>query len=79
MAAWILLGAVFYTLSNEGFDFADGLYFSIQVGFSIGFGSLTETTAESRYYSCFHMLTGTTICVVVVCCNNLQAVLIVLE
>jgi len=57
VTSWLLLGTLAYIVL-DGMRAADALYFSVQVGFSIGFGSLAETRPESRIYSCFHMITG---------------------
>lgn len=55
---WLFLGMVVYKTNNVGFRWADAFYFSVQAGFSIGFGSLSETDATSQIYSCFHVIIG---------------------
>lgn len=37
-AGWLLFGMLAYHYLNDGLDWADAFYFSVQAGFSIGFG-----------------------------------------
>jgi hypothetical protein len=55
---WLIMGMVFYHFLNDDFNWGDSLYFSVQAGMSIGFGSLAETSDASRTFSCFHMIAG---------------------
>lgn len=57
-SVWILFGMIVYHEVNDGMNWADAFYFSIQAGYSIGFGSLSETSQDSRAFSCFHVIIG---------------------
>ena len=48
--AWLLLGAWFYS-SVDDWPFWQGYYYAVNVGYSIGFGALTESSSESHFFS----------------------------
>lgn len=58
IAGWLINGMCWYKFCNIGLSWADAFYFSVQAGYSIGFGSLSETSDGSRWFSCVHMVLG---------------------
>lgn len=55
---WMSVGTVFYAHTNFSGSYCKGFYFSINVGYSIGWGVLHEHTAGSKLFSVAYLLVG---------------------
>jgi hypothetical protein len=55
---WLLGGGWVYSLLNDDWSYAESVYYASNVGFSIGFGALVETTDESRLFSVLMLMLG---------------------
>ena len=62
-AVWIAAGCVFYTL-NLKISYSKGLYYSVLVGYNIGWNFEEDYDTVTEYYSIGHMIVG--ICAVTV-------------
>ena len=49
---WVLVGAAVYKAINK-WSFGASVYYTVQAGFSIGFGALSEDKWESQLWSIF--------------------------
>ena len=56
---WVLVGAAVYKAINK-WSFGASVYYTVQAGFSIGFGALSEDKWESQLWSIFMIATGAT-------------------
>ena len=54
---WVLVGAAVYKAINK-WSFGASVYYTVQAGFSIGFGALSEDKWESQLWSIFMIATG---------------------
>jgi len=59
---WLFTGTLVYKYAND-WCWSNAFYFAVQAGFSVGFGSIAETSTTSRIYSCIHVLGGASIAV----------------
>jgi hypothetical protein len=57
LLVYIVVGTIFYEINNE-WPFQQALYYSLQAGFSVGFGALSEPNNSSRWYTICHVLVG---------------------
>lgn len=57
---WIFIGTAFYALYDE-FGWAVGFYMSVNVGYSIGWGDLTERDDISMFFSTLYVLVGASV------------------
>lgn len=55
---WLFIGTVFYTYVDFEGSFCKGFYFSVNVGYSIGFGVLHERSDASKAFSILYLLVG---------------------
>mmetsp|Transcript_12586 Transcript_12586/g.29560 ORF Transcript_12586/g.29560 Transcript_12586/m.29560 type:complete len:414 (+) Transcript_12586:59-1300(+) len=55
------VGGELVTTEQCGWTWEESFYYSVQTGFSIGFGLLSESNNGSRLYSVFHILMGSSI------------------
>lgn len=55
---WMAVGTLFYGLVDFNGSFCKGFYFSINVGYSIGWGVLHEWTPWSKLFSVGYLLVG---------------------
>jgi heme exporter protein D len=57
-AVWLIIGAIFYANVNFNGDYSIGFYFSVNVGYSIGWGVFHDHSTLCKTYSIFHLLIG---------------------
>mmetsp|Transcript_11239 Transcript_11239/g.33680 ORF Transcript_11239/g.33680 Transcript_11239/m.33680 type:complete len:501 (-) Transcript_11239:30-1532(-) len=66
VVAWLLLGTLVYYFAS-GFTLAQSFYFSVQTGFSVGFGATNVTVASAdhneltQWYTIAHVLIGSSV------------------
>jgi len=54
---WLVVGTLFYAL-HLNVSFSKGLYMAVNIGYSIGWGDIPETTIGSRVFSTFYVTIG---------------------
>lgn len=55
---WLTVGTFFYASANFDGDYAKGFYMAVNVGYSIGWGNLTDQTDLSKCFSIVYLLIG---------------------
>lgn len=55
---WILVGTIFYAQVNFNGNFFKGFYYSVNVGYSIGWGVFHDNSNICKVFSIFYLLVG---------------------
>lgn len=55
---WLLVGTLYYSNVNFGGNYAHGFYYSVNVGYSVGWSGLTDYNTASKWFSVFYLLVG---------------------
>lgn len=54
---WMVVGTVYYSLRLD-LSFEKGMYMAVNVGYSIGWGDITETLEQSQIFSTVYVIVG---------------------
>ena len=54
---WMLVGTIYYSL-RLNLGYMRGFYFAVNVGYSIGYGDMTETIDQSQIFSTMYVIVG---------------------
>ncbi len=54
---WMLVGTIYYSLRLD-LGYMRGFYFAVNVGYSIGYGDMTETIDQSQIFSTVYVIVG---------------------
>lgn len=58
---WLTIGTIFYGANDFNHNYYKGFYYSVNVGYSIGWGVLDELSQGSYAFSIFYLLIGATL------------------